>query len=54
MKNVATDGSHYKSMKGRLLEKKKILAPDGCLCPLGLDVSQNPKNLFLNSVLGLG
>jgi len=41
-------------MKGRFPEKKKILVPNGCLCPLGLDALQNPKNLFLNSVLGLG
>jgi len=54
MKNLATFGSHYKSMKGRLEEKKRILILVVCLRPLGLDVLQNPKNLLLNSVLGLG
>jgi len=45
-------------MKGRLQEKKKIGALLSFLSsvsvPLGLDASQNPKNLLLNSVLGLG
>jgi len=54
MKNLATHGSHYKSMKGRLQEKKRILILAVCLCPLGLDASQNPKDLLLNLVLGLG
>jgi len=46
--------SHYKPMKERLQEKKRILILAVCLSPLGLDASQNPKNLFLNLVLGLG
>jgi len=54
MKNLATHGSHYKSMKGRLQEKKRILISVVCPCPLGLDASQNPKNLILKSILGLG
>jgi len=54
MKNLATHGSHYKSMKGRLQEKKRILILAVCLRPLGLDASQNPKDLLLNLVLGLG
>jgi len=41
-------------MKGRLQEKKKILILAVRLCPLGLDFFQNPKNLILNLVLGLG
>jgi len=41
-------------MKGRLQEEKKILILVVRLRPLGLDVSQNPKNLLLNLVLGLG
>jgi len=41
-------------MKERLQEKKRILILAVCLSPLGLDASQNPKNLFLNLVLGLG
>jgi len=53
MKNLATHGSHYKSMKGRL-QKKRISILAVCLHPLGLDASQNPKNLPLNLVLGLG
>jgi len=39
-------------MKGRLLKKKKILVSDGYLCPIGLDVSQNPK--ILHFKLGFG
>jgi len=36
MKNLATHGSHYKLMKGRLQEKR-ILIPAVCLRFLGLD-----------------
>jgi len=54
MKNLATRDSHYKPMKGRLQEKKRILILVACLYPLGLNTSQNPKNLFLNLILGLG
>jgi len=54
MKNLATHDSHYKSIKGRLQEKKIILIPAVCLRLLGLGASQNPKNLLLNSVLSLG
>jgi len=36
MKNLATHGSHYKSMKGRLQEKKRILILAVCLHPLSL------------------
>jgi len=42
MKNLATHGSHYKSMKGRLQKKKKILILMVCLRPLGLDASKKP------------
>jgi len=54
MKNLATHGSHYKLIKRRLQEKERILILAVCLRPLGLDASQNPKNLLLNLVLGLG
>jgi len=54
MKNLATHGSHYKSRKGRLQEKKRILIPAVCLCPLGLDVFRNSKFALLNLFLGLG
>jgi len=53
-KNLTTHDSHYKSMKERLQEKKKILILVVCLHPLGLDVSQNPKDLLLNLILDLG
>jgi len=39
-------------MKGRLQEKKKILILVVRLRPLGLDASQNPKDLLLNLVFG--
>jgi len=53
MKNLATHGSHYKSMKGRLQEKKKILILAVCLCSLGLDAFRNLKLALLNLFLGL-
>jgi len=38
----------------RLQEKNRILILTVCLRSLGLDASQNPKDLLLNLVLGLG
>jgi len=51
---LVTHGSHYNPMKGRLQEEKKILILVVYLRPLGLDAFQNPKNLLLNLVLGVG
>jgi len=43
---LATHGSHYNPMKGRLQEKKKILIVAVRLRPLGLDPSKTLKISF--------